>query len=135
MPEQIVVAGATLRRRQPWTPPILAGAGPLPWVGANIVVVALYFALGSVVNWFFASYGLFPAPIWLPASVAVVAAMVGDVRMLPGIFLGSFLANAILFAPPLYITTGLPQRPPRQRTSTVRLADLVLPAASVTVSV
>ena len=104
MPEQIVVAGATLRPTQPWTPPVLAGAGPLPWVGANIVVVALYFALGSVVSWFFASYGLFPAPIWLPASVAIVAAMVGDIRMLPGIFLGSFLANAILFAPPLHIT-------------------------------
>lgn len=105
MPVELVVAGAIPRPSRPWTPAFLANAGILPWIGANAAAVAFYFALGSVVNWFFASYGLFPAPIWLPASVAIVAAMVGDVWMLPGIFLGSFLANAILFAPPLYITT------------------------------
>ena len=104
MPVNVIVAGAKQRPSQPWTPPVLAEAGAVPWIGANVVVIALYFALGSVVNWFFAAYGLFPAPIWLPASVAIVAAMVGGVRLLPGIFLGSFLANAILFAPPLHVT-------------------------------
>jgi signal transduction histidine kinase len=104
VPVQSVVTGAAARLPSPWTPPPLAEAGIMPWLAANLVAAALYFALGSIVNWFFSAYGLFPAPIWLPASVAVVAAMVGEWRMLPGIFLGSFLTNGILFAPPLYVT-------------------------------
>ncbi len=87
-----------------WLPTSLAGVGPFGWFAANIVVVALYFALGLIVSWFFASYGLFPAPIWLPASLAVVAAMIGNIWLLPGIFLGSFLTNEVLFAPPLHVT-------------------------------
>jgi signal transduction histidine kinase len=71
---------------------------------ANFTVAALYFALGAVVSAFFASYGLFPAPIWLPAAIAVVAAIAGEMRLFPGIFAGSFVTNAVLFAPPLYIT-------------------------------
>jgi two-component system cell cycle sensor histidine kinase PleC len=47
---------------------------------------------------------LFPAPIWLPAAVAVVAAMAGELRLFPGIFAGSLLTNAVLFAPPLHVT-------------------------------
>ena len=77
----------------------------MAWGGATIGAALLYFALAFVVSRFFAAYGLFPAPIWLPASVAVVAAMMGEARLFPGIFLGSFLANGILFAPPLYITS------------------------------
>ena len=103
MPAKLVVEGAARSTAWPWTPAILESAGPAGWVGANIIVIALYFLLGSVVNAFFAAYGVFPAPIWLPASVAVVGAMVGGVRMLPGIFFGSFLANAILFAAPLEV--------------------------------
>jgi len=103
VPATLIVEGPNRGSAWPWTPPVLEGAGPAAWVGANIVVIALYFLLGSIVNAFFAAYGVFPAPIWLPASVAVVAAMVGGLRMLPGIFFGSFLANAILFAAPLEI--------------------------------
>jgi integral membrane sensor domain MASE1 len=83
----------------------LAERTPWSWVIANIVVATLYFALGAVVNAFFAAYGLFPAPIWLPTAIAVVAAMLGEARLFPGIFVGSFLTNAVLFAPPLYLTT------------------------------
>lgn len=79
--------------------------GWLFWVAANLAATLLYFALGAVVNWFFAAYGLFPAPIWLPAAVAVVAAIAGGTRLFPGIFAGSFVTNAVLFAPPLYVTT------------------------------
>jgi signal transduction histidine kinase len=89
----------------PWTPAHLAHVSAFGWIGANVIAAALYFALAFVVSRFFAAYGLFPAPIWLPASIAVVAAMIGEVRLFPGIFLGSFAANAILFAPPLYITS------------------------------
>lgn len=83
---------------------IAAGGTPF-WICANAAVAALYFALGAVVSAFFGAYGLFPAPIWLPAAIAVVAAIMGEARCLPGIFLGSFLTNALLFAPPLHITT------------------------------
>ncbi len=76
-------------------------AGPLSWVGANLVTTAAYFALGLVVDWFLSEYGLFPAPIWLPASVATVAAMAGGLRVFPGIFLGSVLANILLFKAPV----------------------------------
>jgi two-component system, cell cycle sensor histidine kinase PleC len=78
-----------------------------PWVYwplANLVAAAAYFALGWLVSTFFAAYGLFPAPIWLPTAVATVAAIAGQWRMYPGIFLGSFIANAALFAPALHVT-------------------------------
>ncbi len=88
----------------PWRPGVLVGASALDWCIANLAAAMAYFALGLVVSRFFAAYGLFPAPIWLPAGVATVAAMVGGIRLFPGIFLGSFLTNALLFAPPLHVT-------------------------------
>jgi signal transduction histidine kinase len=91
-------------RRNGRTSALLAAGGPPQWIGANAAVAIAYVALGFVVSRFFAAYGLFPAPIWLPASIAVVAAMLGGFRMVPGIFVGSFLANDMLFAPPLHIT-------------------------------
>ncbi|MBI1778151.1 MAG: MASE1 domain-containing protein [Proteobacteria bacterium] len=105
MPLTADIAAAVGRKPNPWAPPALAEGGPLVWVGANLIVAACYFALAGVVSQFFAAYGLFPAPIWLPTGIAFVGAMAGQLRMFPGIFLGSFLANAILFAPPLHITT------------------------------
>ncbi|HUC60772.1 MAG TPA: ATP-binding protein [Alphaproteobacteria bacterium] len=92
------------RATDPWRPKSLTQAGFANWFAANIATAAFYFALAFVVSRFFAAYGLFPAPIWLPASVALVAAMVGSWGLLPGIFIGSFLANDILFAPPIYVT-------------------------------
>jgi MASE1 len=88
----------------PWTPPALCGRGAVDWAVANLAATALYFLMAALVSRFFAAYGLFPAPIWLPAGIATVVAMIGGFRVLPGIFLGSFLANDLLFAPPLYIT-------------------------------
>ena len=93
------------RAQNPWTPSFIPERGVLGWIAANLAVTALYFLLGLVVSRFFAAYGLFPAPIWLPAGIATVAAMMGGILMLPGIFLGSFLTNDLLFAPPLHITT------------------------------
>ncbi|WP_374368890.1 ATP-binding protein [Dongia sp.] len=65
----------------------------LRWIGGNLLAALFYFLLGLAVGKYFSAYGLFPAPIWLPASVAIVAAMLGGWRMLPGLFLGSFLIN------------------------------------------
>ncbi|WP_374442428.1 ATP-binding protein [Stella sp.] len=75
-----------------------AGFGPAHWLGANLLAAAGYCVLGLAVSQFFAVYGLFPAPIWLPASVAVVAATLGGVRLAPGIFLGSFIVNFFVFS-------------------------------------
>ncbi|MGH6994769.1 MAG: MASE1 domain-containing protein, partial [Stellaceae bacterium] len=96
-------AGA--QERRPWRLAAIDEHGLAGWLVANVVVTGLYFLLGIAVARFFAAYGLFPAPIWLPAGVAMVAAMVGGPRLFPGIFLGSLLANDLLFAPALYITT------------------------------
>lgn len=97
-------SGTVARHSDTWTPAWLVDGGLLRWALANGAVAAGYFALGFIVSRFFAAYGLFPAPIWLPTGIATVAAMMGRVRLLPGVFLGSVLANAILFAPPLHIT-------------------------------
>ena len=85
-------------------PAVLANGNFLIWCVANLAVATAYFMLGLIVNRFFSAYGLFPAPIWLPAGIATVAAMAGGVRILPGIFLGSFLTNALLFHPPLIVS-------------------------------
>jgi two-component system, cell cycle sensor histidine kinase PleC len=95
---------AASRRFPGWTPQPLLDRGWPAWAAANLAVTILYFAMGLIVSRFFAAYGLFPAPIWLPTSIAVVAAMLGGTRLLPGIFLGSFVTNALLFAPPWHIT-------------------------------
>src|SRR5712672_333248 len=105
MARQTMVARPRRHGLDPWRIGFLAEAGVSRWIFANAVVAALYFAMGYIVSVFFAAYGLFPAPIWLPASIATVAAMIGGWRCLPGIFLGSFLANSVLFDPPLHITT------------------------------
>ena len=94
-----------LGRPNPWMPARLANGGAAAWVVANLIVALAYFALGGVVSAFFTSYGLFPAPIWLPTAIATVAGMVGGLRMLPGIFLGSVLANGVLFHASVQVTT------------------------------
>lgn len=95
----------TAAHGSPWMPARLAEGGLVVWTVANLITAAAYFALGFVVSTFFASYGLFPAPIWLPTGVATVAAMVGGIRLLPGIFVGSFIANAVLFSASFQVAT------------------------------
>ena len=97
--------GAHAHGTSPWAFSAIEERGLPAWLVANLAVAGLYFLLGIAVDRFFAAYGLFPAPIWLPAGVAMVTAMIGEVRLFPGIFLGSFLTNDLLFAPALYITT------------------------------
>jgi signal transduction histidine kinase len=104
MPHLLNKWGAISPGSNPWAPAIIAERGWPGWVAANLVTAALYFLLGMVVSQFFATYGLFPAPIWLPTGIAMVAAMVGGAWMLPGIFLGSFLTNDLLFAPALHVS-------------------------------
>lgn len=41
--------------------------------------------------------------VWLPASVAFAAAMIGRARLLPGVFLVSLVASYVLFSPPFHL--------------------------------
>jgi len=73
---------------------VLAGPGRL--LLGNLVAALLYAGLGAAVGTFFGQYGLFPAPIWLPAGIAAVACLMGGARLVPGLFLGSFAVNWLL---------------------------------------
>jgi signal transduction histidine kinase len=85
----------------PWLPRSFESGGNWMWLFGNLAVAAGYFALALIVSRFFAAYGLFPAPIWLPASVAMVAALAGGLGAAPGIYAGAFVANFVLFEPPI----------------------------------
>jgi two-component system cell cycle sensor histidine kinase PleC len=85
----------------PWLPRTFESGGGSVWLLGNLAVAASYFALALIVSRFFAAYGLFPAPIWLPASVAIVAALAGGLGAAPGIYAGAFIANFVLFDPPV----------------------------------
>ncbi|HWL80040.1 MAG TPA: diguanylate cyclase [Roseomonas sp.] len=80
-----------------WCPAWCRISGLRLWLGLNLAVMLGYFGLGWAVGRFFAAYGLFPSPIWLPAGLAAVAAMLGGWRLAPGLFAGSFLVNACAF--------------------------------------
>jgi len=81
-----------------WLPSWCQGRSALFWLGGNLAVALIYLGLGWAVGRFFAAFGLFPAPIWLPAGLAATMAMLGGWRLVPGIFLGSFIVNAWVFA-------------------------------------
>ncbi len=85
-----------------WVELRLVGDGPVPWLLGNILAAIAYAVLGLAVSQFFAAYSLFPAPIWLPASVAVVAALAGGLRYAPGLFVGSMIANFLIFQAPFH---------------------------------
>ncbi|MDQ1079929.1 diguanylate cyclase [Pseudoroseomonas cervicalis] len=83
--------------RRPWNAGWARSRSLGFWCLTNFAVMLAYLALGWAVGRFFASFGLFPAPIWLPAGLAAAAAMLGGLRCVPGIFLGSFLVNAMVY--------------------------------------
>jgi len=89
--------------RPSWFEALLARQPALAWLALNATTALTYFVLGFAVSRFFSTFGLFPAPIWLPASVALAAAMIGGARVAPGLFLGSCLANAVLFDAPAHV--------------------------------
>ena len=74
---------------------------PLSILLGNLLVIAAYWGFGVPAMRFFSEYGLFPSPIWLPAGIALVAALRGGIRYLPGIFLGSLGINHFSLGAPL----------------------------------
>ncbi|MCG7361607.1 diguanylate cyclase [Roseomonas sp. ACRSG] len=84
-------------RPEPWLPGWCKGRSVSFWVMMNLSVALAYLGLGCAVGYFFAAFGLFPAPIWLPSGIAATACMLGGWRLVPGIFLGSFVVNAVTF--------------------------------------
>lgn len=96
-----LLMGRPVRPR--WFEPLVARRPVAVWTATNVAVVLLYFGLGVAVSEFFAAFGLFPAPIWLPASIALTAAMLGGARVVPGLFVGSFITNLVLFAPTIHV--------------------------------
>jgi integral membrane sensor domain MASE1 len=89
--------------RPSWFEALLGRHPLIAWLALNAATTALYFVLGIAVSRFFSAFGFFPAPIWLPASVALAAAMIGGARVAPGLFLGSCLTNAVLFDAPAHV--------------------------------
>ncbi len=83
-------------------PAILGTLGLGGWAMANAIVALLYCGLGLAISVFCAQYGLFPAPIWLPASISVAAALMGGWRLFPGILVASFAVNYGLFDPTIH---------------------------------
>lgn len=68
----------------------------------NLAVAASYFGLAYLTFSFLAAFSAFPAPIWPAASIALAAALAGGPRLWPGIWLGSFFANWLLFSAPAW---------------------------------
>ncbi len=61
----------------------------------NALVAGSYWGLAALVKWYFSSYQMWPAPLWLPAGVALFAAVAVGRWSWPGIFLGALLTDTI----------------------------------------
>ena len=83
--------------RPDWLEPLIVQRPVLGWIAVNFAVGALYVVFGVAVSRYFAAFGFFPSPIWLSASIALAAAMVGGVRVAPALFAASWITNSIIF--------------------------------------
>jgi diguanylate cyclase (GGDEF)-like protein len=73
----------------------------------NLAVAGGYYLLALGTSIFLSAYGVFPAPLWPSASVALTAALIGGPRLWPGIYAGSLLANYTLFGAGLPLAIGI----------------------------
>ncbi len=65
-------------------------------LGGNVLAAAAYWQASLLVLWYFSRYEISPAPIWLPAGVALFAALVLGNWSWPGIFVGCLLGTITL---------------------------------------
>ena len=71
-----------------------------PWarlLAQNLLAAAAYWGSAVLVRWYFAQYQMWPAPIWLPAGIALFAALAIGRWSWPGIFVGALLTDSISF--------------------------------------
>jgi diguanylate cyclase (GGDEF)-like protein len=73
----------------------------LSLVSRNTMVACAYWSLAALGKWYFSSYQMWPAPLWLPAGVALFAAVAVGRWSWVGIFLGALLTDTITFREPL----------------------------------
>lgn len=103
MAAEVIFEGRTQRHCRPegsaGTPPA-AGLGARELVFQNIWVVGAYWLLAVLAKEYFSRYQMWPAPLWVPAGFAMFAALSIEREIWPGLFLGSFLTNAITFHDP-----------------------------------
>jgi len=103
MAAEVIFEGRTHRHCRPvglaGTPPT-AGLGARELVFQNIWVVGAYWLLAVLAKEYFSRYQMWPAPLWVPAGFAMFAALSIGREIWPGLFLGSFLTNAITFHDP-----------------------------------
>jgi hypothetical protein len=66
----------------------------------NAVMAATYWALAILVKEYFSRYQMWPAPLWVPAGIAMFAAFSMGPGSWVGIFPGSFLTDTITFGEP-----------------------------------
>jgi diguanylate cyclase (GGDEF)-like protein len=66
-------------------------------IALNVIIASGYMPLAEVVRSYFQHFRLWPAPLWLPAGLALFSALRGGIRYAPGIFLGSLATNLIQF--------------------------------------
>ena len=67
----------------------------------NLWVLGAYWLVAVLVKEYFSRYQMWPAPLWVPAGLAMFAALSLGREIWPGIFLGSFLTNAVTFHEPV----------------------------------
>jgi integral membrane sensor domain MASE1 len=72
-----------------------------------VATAGAYWFLAVLVKWYFSSYQMWPAPLWLPAGVALFAAVAVGRWSWPGIFLSALLTDIISFNEPLAWAAGL----------------------------
>lgn len=70
------------------------------WLWQTTCLTLTYWALAICVKEYFSRYQMWPAPLWLPAGVAMFAAITMGPRCWPGVLLGSFFTDFITFHEP-----------------------------------
>ncbi|MEW6039534.1 MAG: MASE1 domain-containing protein [Pseudomonadota bacterium] len=73
----------------------------------NLVVALAYAVAGFGTSALLSGYSFFPSPFWPPAGIALAAALLGGMRLWPGLFAGAFFVNWQLFGETLPLATAI----------------------------
>lgn len=63
----------------------------------NALLAATYWTVGVAMRWYFARYGMWPPPLWLPAGISMSAVLLIGWGAVPGIFFASLLTETLSF--------------------------------------